>query len=143
MLDEMEKVKEAQRLVEITAQAVHDSRETYHRLASDFDEAEGASNEGLGCRHKLIPEMTTATSATLIGTGDRSENEQDYLKKAVVLLNKVLNEEDREGQREIAAVGSPRRSWRSNGEGETFESWRRRLRRSSRSLTGIERRLWQ
>ena len=107
MLDEMEKVKEAQRFVEITAQAVHDSRETYHRLASDFVEAEVASNEGLRCFHKLILEMTTATCAMLIGTGDRSENEQDFLKKALALLNKVLNEEDREGQCEIVAVGSP------------------------------------
>ena len=54
MLDEMEKVKEAQRSVEIIAQTVHDSREHYHRLASDFDEVEGAANEWLGCMHKLI-----------------------------------------------------------------------------------------
>ena len=32
--DEMEKVTEAWRLTEISAQAVHDSREEYHRLAS-------------------------------------------------------------------------------------------------------------
>ena len=42
-----------------------------------------------------------------IGTGDRGEKEQDFLKKALALLNKVLNEEDREGQCEIVAVGSP------------------------------------
>ena len=46
--DEMDKVKEAQRLAEISAQAVHDGREEYHRLASDFDEAEGTLKEGLG-----------------------------------------------------------------------------------------------
>ena len=107
MLDEMEQVKEAQRLVEITAQAVHDSRETYHRLASDFVEAEVASNEGLRCFLLLVPEMTTATSAMLIGAGGRGKNKQDFLKKALALLNKVLNEEDREGQCEIVAVGSP------------------------------------
>ena len=45
----MEKVKETQRLMEISAQSVHDSRENFHLLASDFDEAEGALNEGLGC----------------------------------------------------------------------------------------------
>ena len=32
----------------------------------------------------------------------------------------VLNEEDREGQCEIVAVGSPRRSWRSYGEAEAL-----------------------
>ena len=47
----MEKVRETKRFVDLTAQAVHNSRETYHRLASDFDEAEGALNEGLGCIH--------------------------------------------------------------------------------------------
>ena len=37
MEDEMEKVKDAQRIMDISAQAVHDSR-VPHRLASDFDE---------------------------------------------------------------------------------------------------------
>ena len=52
MQDDMERVKEAQRLVEISAQAAHDSRPEYHRLASAFDEAEGSLNEGLGCVRK-------------------------------------------------------------------------------------------
>ena len=49
----MGKVKESQRIVEISAQTVHDSRQDYHRLASSFHGAEGALNEGLGCVHKL------------------------------------------------------------------------------------------
>ena len=48
MQAEMERVREAQGLTEISAQAVHDGRLEYHRLASAFDEAEGALNEGLG-----------------------------------------------------------------------------------------------
>ena len=94
MQDEMEKGKDAQRLMEISAQAVHDSRQEYQRLASDFDEAERALTEGLGCMHRLIAEMTTATSAMSAGPGDRGENERKYLKDAVLLLNKMLNEED-------------------------------------------------
>ena len=46
--------------MEMSAQAVHDSRQQYHRLASAFDEPEGSLNEGLGCIHKLIAEVTTA-----------------------------------------------------------------------------------
>ena len=57
MPDEMDKVKEAQRFVEITAQTVHESRETWHRLASDFDETEEALDGELGCIHKLIEEV--------------------------------------------------------------------------------------
>ena len=64
-------------------------------------------NEELGCFHKLIEEVTTATSAMSVGTGDRGENEQDYLKTALALLNKVLTDDDRVGQLEIVAVGSP------------------------------------
>ena len=56
--------------MEISVQSVHDSRENYHRLASDIDEAEGALKGGLGCSHKLIAGMTTATSAMSIGMGD-------------------------------------------------------------------------
>ena len=41
-------------------------------LTSDLVEAEGASNDGLGCKHTLIPEMATATSEMSIGTGDRA-----------------------------------------------------------------------
>ena len=135
MLDEMEKVKEAQRSVEIIAQAVHDSREHYHRPASDFDEVEGASNEWLGCMHKLISEMTTTTSAMSIGTGDRSEKEQDHSKR-LALMSKVLNDEDWGGQYENVAAGSPCKSWRSYGEGlRGIEKWKRCSRRSSRICT--------
>ena len=142
-LDEMDKVKEAQRFVEISAQSVHDIRETYHRLASDFDEAVGALNEGQGCIHKLIEEMITAASAMSIGTGDRGENEQDYLKKALALPNKVLTEKDREqerregGQNEIVAVGSHVKRWRSYAEGSArLGNWWRKMRWSSRVGTG-------
>ena len=41
-----------------------------------------------------------------IGTEDTDGNEQHFLKKAFVLLNKVLAEEEREGQYEIMAVES-------------------------------------
>ena len=99
MQDEMEKVREAQRLMEISAQAVHDSRLEYQRLASDFDEAEGTLNEGLDYMHRLIAEMTTATSAMSTGTGDRGESETKHLQDALFLLIKMLNEED-------VAVGS-------------------------------------
>ena len=56
--------------------------------------------------HKLIAATATATSAMSIGTGDRAENEQDYLQKAIFLQNKMMNEEDRESY-EIVAVGNP------------------------------------
>ena len=38
-----------------------------------FDEAEGTLNEGLGCMHKLIAEITTATSAMSNGNGHRRD----------------------------------------------------------------------
>ena len=79
---------------------------------SACDEAEGALNEGLGCVYKLIS-ATAATSAMSIGTGDRTDDEHDYSKKALVLLNKLLNQEDREGQHELVAVGSPEKGWMS------------------------------
>ena len=94
MQDELEKVKEAQPLMGISAHALHDSREKYHRLASDFDQAEGTLNEGMGSTHMLIAEMTTATSAVYIGTGHRGENEHEYSKNALALLNRLPNEED-------------------------------------------------
>ena len=102
----MENVKEAQRFMESSEQAVHDSRQEYHRLASAFDEAEGTLNEGLCCRHKLIAEMTTATRAMSIGTGDRGETETKHLQDALFLLYRMLNEEG-------VAVGSSSTSWRS------------------------------
>ena len=83
--DEMEKVQEAQFMRVAMSN---------HRLASDFDEAEVTRNEGLGCIHKLIAEMTTARSAVSIGTGDRGQNEQEYLKNALALLNRLLDEKD-------------------------------------------------
>ena len=91
-----EKAKEAQRFVEIYAQTVHDSRGVHHRWATAFDEVADALNEGLGCVHKLVAATATATRATSIGTGDRTEDEQDYFQKALMLLTKMLNEEGRE-----------------------------------------------
>ena len=61
----------------------------------------GALNEGQRCIHKLIEEMITAARAMSIGTGDRGENEQDYLKKALTLPNKVLTEKDREANMKL------------------------------------------
>ena len=60
--------------MEISAEAVHGCRLKYHRLASAFDEAEEALNEGLGCAHELIAAAATATSAMLRGleTGART-----------------------------------------------------------------------
>ena len=46
--------------------------------------------------HKLITATVTATSAMSVGTVDRAENEQDYLRKAF-LLSKMLCEENQEG----------------------------------------------
>ena len=40
---------------------------------------------------KLIAATATATSAMSIGTGDRTENEQDYSREALFLLNKKIN----------------------------------------------------
>ena len=48
MEDDMEIVKQDQRVVEMASQAVHDSRTDDHRLAISFDQAEGALYEGLG-----------------------------------------------------------------------------------------------
>ena len=76
MQDQTDKVNEPQVLVEISAPAVHDSRQEYHRLASAFDEVEGTLNEGLSCIHKLMAEMTTATSAMSNGTRDRSHGQR-------------------------------------------------------------------
>ena len=62
-------------------------------LATSSDEAEGPSNAGLGCVHKLCPAAAAATNATSIGSGDRVEEEQDYFQKALTLLTKMHAEE--------------------------------------------------
>ena len=106
MQEALEKPKEAQRFADISAQAVHDSRQDKHQLATAFDESEGALNEGLGFVHKLFSSTTTATSAMSIDTGDRTVHEQDFLLKALFLLQKIINEEDMEGNYELVTVGS-------------------------------------
>ena len=53
--------------------------------------------------HNLIAATATATSAMSIGTGDRGENETKYLQDAQFLLNKMINEDDREGQCELVS----------------------------------------
>ena len=63
-------------------------------FATSFDEAEGPSNAGLGCVHKMFPAAAAATNATSIGSGDRAENEQDYLQQALTLLTKMHAEEE-------------------------------------------------
>ena len=45
-----------------------------------------------------------------IGTGDRSENKAKCLQDALFLMNKMINEDDREGQHELMAVESSRNS---------------------------------
>ena len=65
----MKKAKECQSTAEIAVQAAHDTREHHRRLATSFDEAEAALNDGLGCMHKLTTTTATATSAMSIGTG--------------------------------------------------------------------------
>ena len=84
------KAKEAQKLAEIAMQAAHDTREHCCLLETSFDKAEVALNEGLGCMHKLVTATATATCAMSIGTGDRAEHEQDYLRNAVALQRKTL-----------------------------------------------------
>ena len=80
--------------MEIALHAAHDTRECCRRLATSFDEAEVA----------LSAATATATSVLSIGTGDRTENEQDHMRKAQFLPNKTVNEEDREGHSELVAV---------------------------------------
>ena len=75
----------------------------YRRLATAFDEAEGALNEGPVCVHKLIAATATASSAMSIGTGDRVDNEHECLQKALFSLNKMINEDDK-GSYEILAL---------------------------------------
>ena len=76
MLDEMEKGRDAQRFVEIAAQVrVTTAAKLTPVLTSD-----------LGCKHTLIPEMTTATSEMSIGTGDRART------GGTKSLDNVLNE---------------------------------------------------
>ena len=91
----MDKAKEAQS-AEIAMQAASGTRVHYRRLSTSYDEAEVALNEGRGCMHKLITATATATSAMSIGTGKRAGNEQDYLRKALFLLTKMVCEEDRD-----------------------------------------------
>ena len=66
--------KEAQRPATIAAQAAP----RFSRAGSSFDEA-----DGLG-----IVYTTTATSAMCIDTADWTTNETDYLRKALLLLQK-------------------------------------------------------
>ena len=65
----------------------------------------GGFEREVGCLHKLIEEVTTATSSTSIGTGDRGENETEYLQDAHAALNEVLADKDREGHFEIGFWG--------------------------------------
>ena len=103
------------------------SRLEYYRLASAFDEAEGTPNEGLGCIHKLVVEMTTATSAMSNGNGDRMDNGQEYLKNACLrpAMRRTWPWEVREQAGEVRVLRG-------------FESWRRRLRRSLRGFYKCE-----
>ena len=70
-------IKQAQTFVEIASQTFNDSHAEYHRLTAWFDEAEGATNEGLGCTHKSIAKTAAATSAMSVGVGEhgRERNE--------------------------------------------------------------------
>ena len=57
--------------------------------------------------HKLIAATAGATIAMSIGTGDRVDNEHDDLNNSLALLNRMLNEKNREGQYELAAAKGP------------------------------------
>ena len=57
------------------------------RLATSFDEAGVALNEGLGCMHKLSTAPATSTSAMSFGTGDRADDEQDFLRKVLDVVD--------------------------------------------------------
>ena len=59
-----------------------------------------------GLCDKLIAATATPTNAMSIGTGDRREYETKYLQDAFFLLNKMVNEDHREGQYELVAVGN-------------------------------------
>ena len=68
----------------------------YHRLATSFDEAEGALNEGLGCMHKFIAKTAAATSAMSVDRGDTgARNETKYRQDALTLVNNMLKEQVR------------------------------------------------
>ena len=84
-------------MAEIALNAASGSCEHCRRPATSFDEAEVVVNEGFGHMHKLI--TATVTSAMSTGTGDRPENEQDSLRKALFLLHQILNGEDRKATR--------------------------------------------
>ena len=102
----MEKAKEAEQFADITLQATSGTHVHHRRLATSFDEAEVALNEGLGCTHKLITATARATSSMSNGTGDCTENEQDCLQKSLALLTNRFNEEGREGYELVTAESS-------------------------------------
>ena len=58
------------------------TRSTYRRLATAFDEAELDLNGGLLKIHQLV-------AATASATGDRMENEHGYLENALRILNMI------------------------------------------------------
>ena len=74
----MEKASEAPKWVYIATAAASHVRCACSRLATSFDEADIELNEGPGQIHQLV-----AASSMSIGTGDRVENEHEYLQKAL------------------------------------------------------------
>ena len=79
---QMEKAAEAQKMTDIAMTAACQTRSTYRRLATAFDEAELDLNGGLLKIHQLV-------AATASATGDRMENEHGYLENALRILNMI------------------------------------------------------
>ena len=86
--------------------AVQTASDRVHCWLATFDEAEVALNGRLGCMHKLITATATATSAMLIGIGERADDGHDYFRKALALLNKMIKEEYRVGYELVTVENS-------------------------------------
>ena len=105
--DAMEKTKQAQRLVDIASQAVHDSRQDNLRLSTAFDEAASELHEDLGEKRTLTAKTAATTSAMSVETNDRSENELKYLQGALSLIHTMLNREAHEDTESVAVENTP------------------------------------
>ena len=97
--DGLDGQRQAQRLVDFAAQAVH--------LSGDSEVGENDMNEGLGCIRALVGKTAAATSALSVGTNGRDSNDLKYLQEALCLIDGLLCRDARDDLEVVTAEKTP------------------------------------
>ena len=105
--DAVGNAKEAQSLVDIAGQVVHDNRVDYIRLCGDFEDAEKDQNEGSECVLALVGKTAATTSALSVGINDRDGRQMKYYQDALSLIKVLLCCDIREELELVALDNSP------------------------------------